>query len=94
MNLSRGEYITFVDADDAITKTALEELYTLAKKFNADVVACDNYYSMDENGKTTFQPVTYINDFKIRREKISLRAECDLFLSPSGKGVSVLRRRL
>ena len=35
---SRGEYVFFVDADDFITKTALEELYTAAKNTNADVV--------------------------------------------------------
>ncbi len=35
---ARGEYVFFVDADDFISKTALEELYTLAKNFDADVV--------------------------------------------------------
>ena len=35
---SRGEYVWFVDADDFITKTALEELYTAAKEVDADVV--------------------------------------------------------
>ena len=35
---SRGEYVWFVDADDFVTKTALEELYTAAKKVDADVV--------------------------------------------------------
>lgn len=37
-NFSRGEYVWFVDADDFITRTALEELYTAAKKVDADVV--------------------------------------------------------
>ncbi len=70
MGLSRGEYLMFVDSDDAITKTALEELYTLAKKFDADVVACDNYYFVDENFKTNsvanIKPVSHVNDKKIR----------------------------
>lgn len=35
---SRGEYVFFVDADDFITKNALEELYTAAKSYDADVV--------------------------------------------------------
>ena len=43
LSMSRGEYIFFMDADDVITKTALEELYTLAKKFDADVVYCEKY---------------------------------------------------
>ena len=37
-NLARGEYIFFMDADDMLTTTALEEFYTAAKKFDADVV--------------------------------------------------------
>lgn len=41
---SRGEYIFFMDSDDVITPTALEEMYTLAKKYNADVVYCERYY--------------------------------------------------
>lgn len=41
---SRGEYIFFMDADDTFTETALEEMYSLAKKFNADVVYCEKYF--------------------------------------------------
>ena len=37
-DFSRGEYVFFMDADDMISDTALEELYTAAKNFNADVV--------------------------------------------------------
>ena len=42
--LSRGEYIYTMDNDDRLMKTALEELYTLAKKYDADVVYCEKYY--------------------------------------------------
>ncbi|MBR2081933.1 MAG: glycosyltransferase [Elusimicrobiaceae bacterium] len=35
---ARGEYIAFVDADDKITPTYIEELLKVAKKQNADVV--------------------------------------------------------
>ncbi len=41
---SRGEYIFFMDSDDTLTKTALEEMYTLAKEYDADVVYCEKYY--------------------------------------------------
>ena len=47
--VSRGEYIYFMDNDDLITSTAFEELYTLAKKFDADVVYCERYYTCDAN---------------------------------------------
>ena len=33
-----------MDSDDLVTPTALEELYTLAKKFDADVVRCEKFY--------------------------------------------------
>ncbi len=49
---SRGEYIYFVDADDLLTKTALEEMYTLARKFDAEVVYFTTHYDADESIKT------------------------------------------
>ncbi|MBR4152135.1 MAG: glycosyltransferase [Selenomonadaceae bacterium] len=48
MTLSRGEYIFFIDADDAITPTAFEELYSVAKQTNADVVTCETIYSIPD----------------------------------------------
>ena len=49
--LSRGEYIFFMDADDLLTLTALEELYTLAKNFDADVVYCEKHYNLNSDTK-------------------------------------------
>ncbi len=45
IQLATGEYIFCLDSDDIIKKTAFEELYSIAKKFDADVVACEKYYS-------------------------------------------------
>lgn len=65
LSLSRGEYISFLDADDAITPTALEELYTVAKNLNADVVACEKYYQIpnefwnNDEFRRQLQPYTY-----------------------------------
>lgn len=82
MMFSRGEYITFLDNDDMYTKTALEELYTLAKDYDADVVYCEDNFTMNtdgtdirrENGsaadfvdKPTFEP----DDLEERVKKIS-----------------------
>ena len=44
LKFARGEYVYFIDADDLLTLTALEELYTLAKNFDAEVVYCEQYY--------------------------------------------------
>ena len=49
--ISRGKYIFFVDSDDVITNTALEELYNLAEKFNADVVHTERVLMTRSTGK-------------------------------------------
>lgn len=47
--LSRGEYVFFADADDLLTQTALEELFSLTKNFDADVIYCEKYYVANSN---------------------------------------------
>lgn len=37
---SQGEYITFIDSDDYIAPYYIEYLFTLLKKYNADISAC------------------------------------------------------
>ena len=44
LKLSRGEYVFFVDADDLLTPTALEELHAAAKNFSADVVYLERHF--------------------------------------------------
>ena len=68
---SRGEYIFFFDADDTITPTALEELYSLAKKFDADVVHCEKFYAVPDQlwnnaeYRKQLKPVNYLTGEKI-----------------------------
>ena len=50
LRLSRGEYIFFMDADDMLTKTGLEEMYTFIKEYDADVVYCEKNYEIDADG--------------------------------------------
>ena len=57
--VSRGEYLLILDNDDTITPTALEELYNVAKNFNADVVACEKYYQI---------PDKFWNNMEIRKQ--------------------------
>ncbi|MBQ2886368.1 MAG: glycosyltransferase family 2 protein [Alphaproteobacteria bacterium] len=41
INSSKGEFITFLDSDDAYAPSFLEDLYNTLYKTNADVVWCD-----------------------------------------------------
>ena len=46
IKVARGKYIAFLDSDDFYTKTALEELTTLAEKYQADIVHVDDTYGL------------------------------------------------
>ena len=45
---ANGEYIFFLDADDAITPNCIEDLYSIAKKYDADYVQ-GRYVNDNEN---------------------------------------------
>lgn len=47
---SKGEYITFIDADDYVDGQYIEHLYECILKNNVDVSCCQ-YYKIDEKGK-------------------------------------------
>lgn len=51
LNLSCGEYVFFVDADDFIVERALEILYAAATQIQADVVYTSAYYTRDAGGE-------------------------------------------
>ena len=44
LDIARGEYVGFVEADDMIAEDMYEKLYTCAEKTKADVVKCGFYY--------------------------------------------------
>ena len=44
-----GEFIGFVDSDDEVSKTMFQEMYSLAKKHEAEMVIC-NLQKVDEHG--------------------------------------------
>ena len=67
LEISRGEYIYFLDADDFIAETALEILYTAAKRVNADVVYTSAYYNCDSDEKFFL-----VNDNSTAQDKPSL----------------------
>ncbi|MBR2774603.1 MAG: glycosyltransferase [Selenomonadaceae bacterium] len=42
----KGEYVLFMDANDMLTRTALETMYNAAKQFDADTVYCENFLTL------------------------------------------------
>ena len=66
LSLARGEYIQFLDNDDTLTKTALEEMYTLAKEYAADVIYCERYFMSTGVGEE-FMKSVHIADRLIQR---------------------------
>ena len=49
--LSHGEYVYYMDSDDLLLLTGLEEMYTAVRKFDADFVNLPGYYRMSANAK-------------------------------------------
>ena len=58
IQFARGKYIAFLDSDDLFIKTALEELTTLAEKYQADVVHTNQFFMLwGGRGKSVDDPL-------------------------------------
>ena len=49
-----GEYVAFVDGDDYVDVTTYEEMYSIARDHDVDVVVCN--YAIEEDGKRISKP--------------------------------------
>lgn len=49
LELSRGEYVTFLDADDTIEENYLKKMYYAIRESNAEIVCCNSLDSGIEN---------------------------------------------
>ena len=57
LQISRGEYVFFFDADDLLMLNGLEKMYEAAKKFDADVLNLTGCYVLSNDGQNvTLQP--------------------------------------
>ena len=71
---AHGEYIFFVDADDLLTKDALETLYDFAEKYSSDVVYTEKCFMCDEkNPPKNFKLATWSR--AVLKNKIFLETE-------------------
>lgn len=81
---ARGKYIDFLDSDDLLTPTALEELVSIAEQTQADVLHAERFYAFEDgsdqmrvNSWEHGQPVETItietNDLGRRLDKFSAR---------------------
>ena len=50
MDAASGKYVYFLDSDDLLSETALEDFYTVAEKFNADVVHSEKCFAFVAEG--------------------------------------------
>ncbi len=51
LNISKGDYIGFVDPDDFIVSEMYEKMMDKIKENNYDIVCCNNYYGTTDNYK-------------------------------------------
>lgn len=99
LEMASGEYVAFVDSDDAIVPEHLEKLYAAAAKEDADIVCCGYCCCDDEGGHLRTSKITkrrgvysseklignIIRDISIRRYLWSKLWRRSLFIS---KGIS------
>ena len=91
LSLSRGEYVFFMDNDDLLTPTALEELYTQAKNFDADALYLERHFEANEEvseiqiaGETFGRPTLETENLA---ERIRALVDRKFFLTPWSKFV-------
>ena len=65
LDVASGQYITFIDSDDYIGNTLLEDTYNMAKKYDSDIVCFDMMYVFD-NGE---EKISFGADFECKSYK-------------------------
>lgn len=84
---SKGAYITFLDADDRLTPTALEVLIEKAEKYDADIV-CGRILEFTNSFSKTTATNNKDNSFRIYTSEEAVRRmlyQKDINNSPCGK---------
>lgn len=91
IKIARGKYVSFLDSDDLYTKTALEELSTLAEKYKADVVHLnDSFTTFKGKPLSTDDPRMTDTDY-ITNPKNLVRSNWQRILSPKPLSAPTLK---
>lgn len=65
IQMARGKYLTFLDSDDYITPTAIEEIFKIAEETDADIIHCSHYFAFNDGenkiSKGTFQRTNFVD---------------------------------
>ena len=86
IQFARGKYISFLDSDDLYTKTALEELTTLAEKYQAEVIRINSYFILWNDNKKYADDPAFTNFAElVNPANRIIRSEVDpaLFTEPT-----------
>lgn len=76
INMAKGEFVTFVDSDDKIAPTMLEEMLERAKEEQAEVVICD-YNEITENKKILKKAISQRTEDLKRDYIVSVAGPCN-----------------
>ena len=67
-----GKYIMILHSDDAYVPDALERRYTLAEKYNADMVHCSAQFATPQTGSLKKETLRLVHHDKKRVDKVTL----------------------
>lgn len=77
---ARGEYICFIDADDLMTKNALEDMYNLALKKNSDLIIANHKILENNSLKESYFQKKFPNTF-FECKEVSLKYNPELLFN-------------
>ena len=79
VQMARGKYVMFLDSDDYLSNTALEELFKIAEDTDAEVIHCSQYFTFqdgtDEIKVTSFQKNCHVNKPTLETADIAERVK-------------------